>query len=166
MEIIPDYPVALLIPPHLWNGFPQDINKHMAANCTDCSSCHLWCHFGPYVRVRSQRTGLCQYGPLWVCCLSWPEAMGSGNGPVTLAYHYVHVWDLRELSAKRAHIADGGYLNHKAQTQIRLLPASAQTLDHDKHWQSVPLLLGRAQAVCNTLLRCCVSHRPFRLEHV
>lgn len=33
-------------------------------------------------------------------CLSWPEAMGSGAEPVTMAYHYDHVWDLRGLSAK------------------------------------------------------------------
>lgn len=101
-------------PPHLWNGFPQDINKHMATDSTDRSSCHLWCHFCPYVKAGSQRIGLCQYGPWWFSCLSWPKAMDSGTAPVTMAYHYIHVWDLRELSAKRAHTVGSGYLNHKA----------------------------------------------------
>ncbi len=45
-------------PPHLWNGFPQDINEH--TGCMDCSLCHLWFHFCPYVRARSQRIDLYQ----------------------------------------------------------------------------------------------------------
>ena len=103
-------------PPHLWNGFPQDIDKQLG--CVDSSACHLWCHFCPYVRVRSQRIDLFQHGPWWLS-LSFRTR---GNGQRRRASH--HGISLcpcvrpPRVVCQRAHTVGSGYLNHNALTQI------------------------------------------------
>lgn len=101
-------------------------------------------------------------------CLSWPEAMGSGAAPVAMAYHYVHVWGLRGLSAKGHTLWVVGILITKPKNISNFLP---QTLDHARHFQSVPLLLGRAQRdvqhpcvvlALTLLLHCLWLHRHHR----
>lgn len=62
-----------------------------------------------------------------LACLSWPEATGSGAVPVTMAYHYVHVSDLRRVVCQRAHTVDSGYLNHKAKNKLNFSQFSSDT---------------------------------------
>ncbi len=141
-------------PPHLWNGFPQDINKHMATDSIGRSACHLWCHFCPYVRVRPQRIGLCQYGPQWLP-LSF---MTRGNGQWRCASH--HGISLcpcvrpQRVVCQRAHTVGWGYLNQQALTQTSA--SFPETLEHARHCQLEPLFLSRAQGVQRVTLVFCL----------
>lgn len=97
-------------PPHLWNGFSQDINQHMVTDCKGCSVCHLWFHFCPYVRVR-------WFMPVWPLMIS-PSFRTRGNGQWHCAIHHgislcPCVWPQRVV-CQRAHTMGSGYLNHKA----------------------------------------------------
>lgn len=132
VETVEDYPITLVIPPYLWNGFPQDVSRHMASDSTAC--CHLCCHFYPYVRMRSQMTSGCQSGPWWVCSFSWPEAMGSGTVPFSMVYHYV--WHPREMSTGNVLS-----LNYKpTKKKIQLLPVFLRHWTQPDITSQLPLL--------------------------